>query len=294
MAKKSKQNVAERVTQQIIKTLEEGNLPPWRSPKFTGSILPINATSKRQYRGINVWTLAAESLVMGYEDNRWITFRQAKNAGGYIRKGEKSTPVVFWKIIEVDDKYEIDKTTRIPLSNLYHVFNVDQTEDCDLPEHVKPIDIDHDPVETAENIINNMPKMPVIKNMNTTPSYEFIKDVIQMPKRENWESIDEYYHVLFHEMAHSTGHTRRMDRISNLQALKNKNSEEYAQEELIAEMSAAILSSYAGIQMKDVENSAAYIDTWLYNLKKNPNILMTAAQMAQRVSDYIRAENESE
>ena len=290
MARKSRRvNVAERVTNQIIKTLERGDLPPWKSPKFTGSILPINATSKRQYRGVNIWTLASEAIIMEYEDNRWLTFQQAKKAGGYIRKGEKSTPVVFWKILEFEDQdsYEVDATKKVPLSNLYHVFNVSQTEGCELPEYIPAGSIDHDPIISAENIISNMPKMPKIEDMQTIPSYHFGRDVIMMPGREVWKDIEEYYHTLFHEMAHSTGHSRRMDRIPNLQALGNKNSEDYAREELIAEMSAAVLCGHSGICLSNVENSAAYISTWLENIKKHPDILMISSQMAQRVSDYI-------
>lgn len=294
MPRKSRKDVDERVTAQIIKMLENEQLPPWRSPSFTGSVLPINATSKRQYRGINIWTLASEAMMKGYEDNRWLTFKQEKSVGGYIRKGEKSTPVVFWKIIEIEDEYDIDETKSVPISYLYNVFNVLQTKNCDLPEYVNLESIDHDSIQSAESIIENMPLMPNVEHMHVVPQYSFDRDVIALPNRETWKNIEEYYHTLYHEMAHSTGHSKRMGRIDNVEALTNKKSV-YAQEELIAEMTAAILCGHAGVGMSDMENSASYISTWLKNFKDNPNILMIASQQSQHVADYIlRRDNEHE
>ena len=281
-----RKKLAEKVVINIVGMLQKGDLPPWRSPQFTGSIYPMNAVSKREYRGINIWLLAGQAMVCEYSDNRWMTFRQAKERGGHVRKGEKSTPVVFWKIMKYEDEHE-DETKTVPLQRLYNVFNVQQTEGCDvdMAEDAKPVN--HNPISSAERIFNNMPNRPAVEYTNTTPSYSFTSDKVSLPHQEFWQNLEEYYHVLFHELSHATAHKTRLDRVQDVLKLKSKKSKQYAQEELVAEMSAAILSANAGIRQSEIENSASYIDTWLDALKTNPDILVYAAQNAQKASDFI-------
>ena len=297
-----KKTVAERVAEKFIKLLEEGNLPPWKKGWTQGEaneFWPKNAISNKVYRGANIWILNAEIAACGYEDNRWLTYKQAKDRGGHVRKGEYGTGVIFWKIIDVmqDDPLAIvdlagdERKTRV-ISRLYTVFNVEQTEDVKLPERRLVVrDHDHDPIAEAEAIYQNMKDAPPIRYFNDgfedDPGYAFESDVIWMPKLERYEDPHLYYHTLFHEMVHATGHETRLDR--PLTTIRdNENREQYAVEELIAEMGASMLGAHCGIVSEmDEKRSATYIKSFLRRLKDDPSILIQAGQHSQKAYDYI-------
>jgi antirestriction protein ArdC len=272
-----KNEVYERITDRIVALLTQGTVP-WHKPWKATTGLPRNLVSKKPYRGINAFLL----LAMSYESPFWLTFRQAAALGGSVRKGEKACPVVFWKQLKIADK-ETDETKRIPLLRYYHVFNVAQCDGLKVNPAVAPAC--HAGTK-PETIVANMPQPPVVKHGMTRASYSLHEDRVAMPDRERFASDAEYFSTLFHELVHSTGHEKRLNRATILES-KGFGSDPYCREELVAEMGAAFLCGEAEIAERVVENSAAYIQNWLTQLKNDKTLIVQAAAQAQKAADFI-------
>ena len=283
-------NVYEAITQRIMEQLERGTIP-WQQPWHGTASLPRNLLSQKAYRGINVWLLASA----GYSSPYWLTYRQAQEIGGHVRKGEHGSPVVFWKWLdkreESQDGEERDNSTRrVPVARLYAVFNVQQ---CELPERLQPfLNIDNAlgadaqrQIAACEQIIVSMPLRPAIQHGESRAYYRPATDTINMPARSLFPKAEHYYSVLFHELTHSTGHASRLDR-ATLRDLLAFGDTNYSREELCAEMGAAYLCGVAGIVNETVNNSAAYIQGWLRKLRNDKKLLVQAAAQAQRAADY--------
>lgn len=264
------------VTEQIIKQLEAG-VAPWHKPWSTQ--IPRNLVSGREYRGINVFLLGAS----GYGSPYWLTFKQAKECDGHVRKGEHGSRVVFWKIgaREVqDDNGSTSERTSIVL-RYYTVFNAEQCEDIGTPEAARVVS----PIEECEHIVRRMPDPPVMQQ-DARAWYRPSTDTLGMPARTVFDSSEEYYSTLFHELTHSTGHTKRVGR-DGIERLNTFGSDSYSKEELVAEMGAAMLASVAGIERKTLANSAAYLQSWIKVLKSDSRMVVSAASQAQKAADYI-------
>lgn len=267
------------VTEQILKQLESG-VAPWHRPWTTQ--VPKNLASDRVYRGINVFLLSAS----GYGSPYWLTFRQAKERGGHVRKGQHGTTVVFWKIgtreVENADG-ELNERTSI-LLRYYTVFNVEQCDGIAAPK-VAPV---ISPIEECERIVRQMPNPPAMQQ-DARAWYKPSSDTVGMPSRNAFNSSEEYYSTLFHELTHSTGHTKRIGR-NGIEKLNTFGSESYSKEELIAEMGAAMLCGVAGIERKSLSNSAAYLRSWIDVLKSDARMVVSAASQAQKAADYIQGD----
>lgn len=285
-----KKDVAEKVMTTILSLIEETNLPPWRSGWDMGLAgVPVNAISKKPYRGINPWILLASSIISGYSDPRWLTFRQSKARGGWIRSGELGTNIVFWKMWEKkeapdpDDEDEEEKVRYIPIMREYTVYNAEQTIGCSLPELKKGTLKEHDPIKEAEGIIQGMPKPPRIV-FQGNPAYSVATDSVMMPPLGAWDIPMDYYSTMFHELSHSTMHPKRLNRF---RVSPTRNTASYYQEEIVAEMGAAMLSAYAGISPAVVQENASYIKHYVDLIKEQPNVVIRAGQQAQKAVDYI-------
>jgi len=162
---------------------------------------------------------------------------------------------------------------------------LEQTEGIPIPEP-EETNNHFDPIEKAEQIILGMPLKPDIYHAGNKACYNPSKDAIHLPNQQTFHMPEEYYCTAFHELIHSTGHTSRIGRKSILEPTYF-GSHEYSKEELVAEMGAAFLCGYAGIEQKTIENSAAYIQGWLKVLKKDKTMLVHAAAQAQKAADYI-------
>lgn len=266
----------DRITERIVTLLEQGTVP-WHKPWKAKSGWPRNYVSQKQYRGINVFLLHA----MSYESPCWLTFRQASQLGGSVRKGEKACPVVFWKQRKIEDK-ESGKEKNIPLLRVYHVFNAAQ---CDGLKDTPPVTGEVVTVRPAE-IVAAMPQPPAIKHGMTRAFYSPHEDSVGMPVRERFDTEEGYYATLFHELVHSTGHEKRLKRT----ALAENNgfgSDPYCKEELIAEMGAAYLCGQAEISERTIDSSAAYLKGWLERLRQDKMLIVQAAAQAQKASDFI-------
>lgn len=271
------------ITDRIISLLEKGTVP-WQKPWHGAERAPQNLASRKPYRGVNVFLLHA----MHYMSPYWLTFKQAVDLGGNVRRGEKSCPVVFWKWLEIEKE---GKKERIPFLRYFNVFNASQ---CDgIEEHIPKSDAparEHSPVESAESIVHGMPNRPPIKHGQAQAFYHPVDDYVGMPSAEHFKSGEEYYSVLFHELTHSTGHANRLARrtvAENEGGSRAFGSQAYSKEELVAEMGAAFLCGQAGIVERTLDNSAAYIASWLSRLKDDPKLVVQAAGLAQKASDYI-------
>lgn len=197
--------------------------------------------------------------------------------------GSKSTPVIFWKWLDSED--ENNKQGKIPLLRYYSVFNIEQTEGITAPEP-QETNNPFDPITKAEEIIATMPLSPEIKHAGNRAYYSPSLDYIQLPIQHTFTSPEEYYCTAFHELTHATGHINRLGRKSVLEP-SYFGSHEYSKEELVAEMGAAFLCGYSGIENNTIENSAAYIQGWLKALKNDRTLLIHAAAQAQKAADYI-------
>lgn len=273
-----KNQVYERITERIITLLQEGTVP-WHKAWKTQTGLPRNFVSQKPYRGINVFLLIA----MSYESPLWLTFRQASQLGGSVRKGEKACPVVFWKQLKIENKAS-GETERIPLLRYYHVFNVTQ---CDgLKVAPAPVETTGNGISKPEEIVANMPQPPTVKHGMTLAYYSPREDCVGLPARERFDTEESYYTTLFHELVHATGHETRLKR-STLTASAGFGSNPYCKEELIAEMGAAFLCGQAEIAERTIGNSAAYITGWLAQLRSDKTLIVQAAAQAQRAADFI-------
>lgn len=267
----------------IIELLEKGTVP-WRKPWNAESNMPKNLVSKKEYQGVNVFLLSS----MSYGSPYWLTFNQAKEKGGHIRKGEKSTPVIFWKMLDkvtTDASEEESKNEKMPLLRYYSVFNVEQCEGIDVPEPEEKVHV-FNPIERAEEIISKMPLRPDIQYGGNRAYYRPSSDTITLPPRHTFELPEEFYNTYFHELSHATGHETRLARKSVMETTAF-GSNEYSKEELVAEMGAAFLCGHCGIEQQTLENSAAYIQGWLKALKDDRKLLVHAASQAQKSADYI-------
>jgi antirestriction protein ArdC len=273
------------VTEKIIEALARG-VVPWRRP-WQDALLPCNAISRKRYRGINMLLLS----LAPYQDHRWLTFRQAKQLGGHIRHGERSTLVVFWKplvITPVDAQTGVTERLTIPLLRHYHVFNVEQCEGLDIP----PADASKsqngsERIERAEAVVRAMPNPPMIRVGGSVASYRPREDLVQIPGIGLSQAPDSYYATLFHELGHATGHETRLNR-TGMMAKAEFGSRDYSREELVAELASAFCSAVIGLDNSLLDGAAGYVKNWLEVLQDDPKALVVAAAQGQRAADYIR------
>jgi antirestriction protein ArdC len=279
------------ITNQILALLEEGTVI-WQQPwKTIADGMPTSLSTGKLYRGINIFILEFESMIKGYSSNLWGTYRQIQERGGQVRKGEKSTSIVFWKLLSKD--VEVDgetKTKRIPLLRTYNVFNVNQcdwADDAKLPPVAERPQVDV--IEAAEALIADyLAKGPSLGHGGDRAFYHHAQDHIQMPLRDSFVNGEEYYSTLYHEATHSTGHAKRLHRQGIAEGTFGKFGDPvYSYEELVAEMGAAMLSGIAGIEQTTIAASAAYLNHWKQVLKEDNKVIVQAAAQAQKAVDLI-------
>ena len=282
-----KRDVCERVTSQIVNSIEQG-VGNWRMPWHTSgrfAFSPINVTSKKPYRGINTLCLWAAAQAKGYERGEWGTYRQWQERGAQVRKGEKATLVVFWKFAGTSDESPEDgdeqpaSSSRLLFTRGYSVFNASQV-DGHTPK-VEPDASTIERIEQADAFFKGIEA--TVRHGGNEAFYSLASDHIQMPPFQAFKENASYYSTLAHEHTHWTAKADRCDR----QLSTRFGDSAYAAEELIAELGAAFTCAYLGLSTEPRADHAAYIDSWLKVLKADKRAIFTAASKAQQAADYL-------
>ena len=290
-AKAPRRDVEAEITARVIEALEGGTVP-WSKPWTAAGLLPTSFSTGRAYRGINVWLLSMTAAAKGYGSPYWLTYRQAEEHGGNVRKGEKGTLVVFWKILKVADKdpaAKKDATKNVPLMRHYVVFNLEQTENVAVPPRFAPVEQPEPPSidEAVGEVLAGYVDGPSLRHVISDRAYYSPSDdAITLPEQAQFATGAGYASTLFHELTHSTGHPSRLDRFVRDGEPQHFGSEKYAREELVAEMGAAMLGAITGVDTQTDQN-AAYVANWLGALKGDKSLVVSAAQKAQKAVDRI-------
>lgn len=273
--------VYEKITAQFIEALNKGIIP-WKKP-FIGS---SNFVTKKEYQGINSLVTSCKNFTCPY----WVTFKQASDLGGKIKKGEKGTPIVYLqfkdRVIENADGTEEKKEGFILRYST--IFNLEQTEGITW-EIVQEEKTNIAASKAAAAIVSGYKNAPEIETKGDDACYSPLLDLVRMPKRQRFVSSEEYYCTLFHELIHSTGHMNRLDR-SELSNMAFYDSHNYSKEELVAEIGAAFLCHEAGMLNATQANSEAYIAGWAQALGNDPKMIMEAAGKARKAVAHIKGE----
>jgi antirestriction protein ArdC len=266
------------INNMIMDKLKNGKMP-WKQT-WNNYGPARNYVSKKAYRGINALILNNTE----YEYPLFLSFLQAKELGGHVKKGAKSIEVIYWKTLEFE-KEEMVK--RIPFLRYYNVFNIECVEGVKFTLPTKYV---NDAIESCDNIVNEMPSKPIIEHGGDEPYYNWKEDRVKVPHRENFILSDEYYATLFHELVHSTGHESRLNREECMKP-SIYGSRDYCKEELVAEIATCFLCGEAGISNNTIDNSSAYIQFWVerltYLLREDNKAFVRASALAQRAADFI-------
>lgn len=292
----TKRDCYQEITNTIIADLEKG-ARPWAKPWEGGDAVPCRPLriTAEPYRGINVLLLWLAAHQNGYQSAYWLTFQQALHQGGHIRKGEKSTTVVFSGTLtrtEQDDNGESQEKV-IPFLKAYSVFNVDQAEGLPekyrAPATITPASYDNARNATADHFVANT-KADVCHGGNRA-CYSPLEDLIHMPNLDRFKDSDGYYATLLHELTHWTMNEQRCPRKFRPSTFDTGN---YAREELIAELGAAFLCADLQLSLTPRPDHAEYIASWLELLRSDKRAVFQAAATAQRATDFLHSLQHSE
>lgn len=258
---------------------------PWRKP-WTGGQLPANMVTKHPYNGVNFL------MTYGEFDSPWyLTIKQVLAKGGRVKADEmkNSTPIVYMKFGEHVVENEDGETETKPyrFMRYYRVWNLSQCEGIEPPASTEEV-FEHKPIEAAETLVKTYGA--TIKHKQQRAFYRPSDDVVNMPKKTSFKQTEEYYSVLFHELTHHTGHKSRLNRLRP----DFFGGHEYSKEELVAEFGASFLCAELNIINKTVDNSAAYIQSWLKALQNDRKLLISAASKAKKAVRHIKGEAQYE
>jgi len=288
----------EQVAEKLIAALEAGTSPfqkPWTDDNSSGYVTPLNPTTGKNYRGMNALWLAMQ----GHNDPRWMTLKQASFNKWSVAKGAKASMITFVKRTDMQPvlkdgepvlkengkpQMEIVKLAKPVFVNAL-VFNGEQIRG--IPEWQQAVAEKKalqqwSPIERAEQIISASEAQ--IKHAGNEAYYNPVRDLIQLPKKEQFDSSAKYYATLLHELGHWSGNENRLNR-----DLGGKyGTQDYAKEELRAEIASLMIGSEINIG-HNFDNHAAYVESWIRVLKDDPSELFKASADAQKITDYIMA-----
>ena len=271
----------QEVTNQMSEALEQGVKPwvcPWKTSGGFGG-LPVNYQSKKAYSGINILLLWSAATQLNFTSHYWLTFKQALDVGANVRKGEKGTRIVFYKMLEVEDKSTGEKDN-IPMLKSFVVFNADQIDGLDV-EPINNIDntTSFEAIEDVESFIRATGAN--ITEQGDKAYFRPSTDEIVLPSRERFTNNLDFYCTALHELTHWTGAKHRLDRIKN----SRFGSESYAFEELIAELGASFLM--ADLNVSGEVQHESYIASWLNQLKNDKRYVFKAASAASKAHQFL-------
>ena len=305
----AKVNVYEMVTDRILAELEKGNIPwhkPWIRPsvEYKGVKVTVDPTTCAYSRSTGRPYSLLNQMLLG-KAGEWATFKQVTEAGGKVKKGEKSSLVVFWKFNEVKkvNASGDEEVERIPMLRYFNGFHVaTQTEGIKPKDKATATemvavgpkkDAEWDAIEEADAIVRAYIERSGVKLTERFGSdrafYRPSTDSVEVPAKAQFKDAAEFYATLFHELTHSTGHESRLDRFRTAGS-HAFGSENYSKEELVAELGAATLVNFLGLETtKQFRNSAAYIQSWSKALRDDVKLIVSASSRAEKAVNYIIA-----
>lgn len=280
-----KQDAHQIITDKLVALIEKADGNAWEMPWHGQMVMPQNAVTKKGYRGVNVICLWMGQMANGYASSLWATYKQWRDMGAQVKKGEKSTPIVFYKTYEVEaEAAEEENETRM-FARISYVFNAAQVDGFAVPEQPK-----NEGIEDHAAVLELVTPLGVpIKHGMAGAYYHRTEDYIGMPNTSSFKAtthssaFSNYYSTLLHEMTHATGAPHRLDREKG----KKFGDAAYAFEELVAEMGAAMLCVETGITSTPREDHAQYLANWLKKLKSDKRYLFHAASQAQKAVDFM-------
>jgi len=286
-------DVYNRVTDKIIAELEKGEHPwlkPWNAEHAAGKITRPLRHNGLPYSGINILMLWADAMEKGYNAPLWMTFKQAQELGGHVKKGEHGSLVVYANTLiktEPNEATGEDEEHKIPFMKGYTVFNVEQIDD--LPAHYyataqEPQLDTAQRIDQVEQFFKNTGAD--IRYGGNRAFYSIGEDRVQMPPFEFFQDPESFYATQLHECTHWTRHPKRLDRDLGR---KKWGDEGYAMEELVAELGSAFLSADLGLTPEVREDHAAYLASWLKVLKQDSRAIFSAAAHAQRAAEFLHS-----
>lgn len=285
---KQKRDIYQEVTNRIIEQLESGTKPwikPWKSTGAGCATMPHNGLSGNNYQGVNTLLLWTMQHSLGYQSNTWLTFKQAKELDGSVRKGEKGSPVIYYQMIKRVDKSTGEETV-YPMLKQYTIFNLEQCEDINVEKLKIPVAKEVNKTPVLELALNNGAK---VGHGGDSAYFAPGADVIQMPNQQDFKNLDNYEATLLHELTHWTGHKSRLDRLPGFAMF---GSESYAFEELVAELGSAFLGAEYGLNHEILQHDS-YIESWLKVLKNDKKAIFKASKLAQQASEYLIENNQA-
>jgi len=279
---KPKFDVYQHVTDTIIAEIEAGT-PPWRKPWSGGGTalqLPLRHNGE-PYRGINVLMLWIAAAKAGFTSARWMTFAQAKELGGHVRKGERSATVVKYGTFEKTDTEGNEQT--IPYARAYRVFNADQIDGLPAEYYTIPEPSREPGADPLPEVVSFVQAAGARIETSSKPQayYDVVGDFIHMPSASTFFTSEGHASTLLHETVHWSGAEKRLDRFGRFSDRKA-----YAFEELVAELGSAMLSVHLNIT-PEFDQHAAYLKSWLSALKEDNRAIFKAASEAQKAMDYL-------
>nr|WP_082753140.1 zincin-like metallopeptidase domain-containing protein [uncultured Acidovorax sp.] len=284
---KPRRDLYQEVTDKIIAAIEAGTAPwqrPWKDVQVSG--MPMNGISERHYNGVNALLLMMTAQSEGYTDHRWYTMKQANDMGLRVRKGSKSTPVYFFKMLDVpgreserdipQPRESSEDTRRIPFLTEYRVFHASQIEDLlplAAPEHK------WQPIEAVNDIVSRL--QPELRHGGNRAFYSPSGDFIQMPHKGAFADAASYAGTLLHELSHWSGHESRQNR-----SFGRWGTDAYAVEELRAELCSTFMCGLLGVP-GPVDSHASYIESWVKVLRSDNREIFRAAKDARLMAEYL-------
>lgn len=278
---KSDFDIYQHVTNQIIEAMEAG-VSPWRKPWSGGEkgvSFPLRSNGE-PYRGINVLMLWLAAHANGFGSAHWFTFKQAKELGAHVRKGQKSSTVVKYGTVEREN--DDGEAVAIPYARAYRVFNADQIEGLPEEFYRRPEvqeDLGTQPLPEVDAFFQAVGAR--VTHGGARACYVPAEDRIQMPPVSAFISAQHYTATLCHEVTHWTGHRSRLDRFK-----MGSTKADYAREELIAEIGSCFLGAHIGVE-PTIDEAASYLDSWLGVLKEDKRAIFKAASAAQKAADFV-------
>ena len=269
----------------VISQLAQGEIPWKKSWQPMG--LPQNYLTGHRYSGWNLCMLLFVMRREAYRSPGFLTFLQAREMGGCVKRGQKGYQVVYWMEVEKEpDTQNSGRSNTIRVGKRHTIFNVDQVDGITLEQEVLLPPGPDEKLRRCGQIVDSLQHGPLIRFGGDRACYYFVSDSIIMPHPKRFISEEAFYATLFHELAHSTGHPDRLGR-PELAGSDGFGKPLYSQEELTAELTAAFLCAHCGIEQQTRMNSAAYIQSWLRALQDDRRLLLRSAMQAQAAADYL-------